>query len=206
MKASIIAIVAVFLIYITVACVAIFSFGDDIEADIMENISGGDNNDGYDYTLMAMFMIISAMHIPIVFFIGKEAVLIIVDELMRRTISRTKIAEEESLTESIDEDDNGHANGDGNPLKSRKTIDDVIAKSIASAQGILTGPIADNDLPEYLSMHPLVYYITSTLVYALVVVLACVLGDISVVFGIIGSTACTFIVFFAPAGFLLRGA
>jgi len=40
---------------------------------------------------MGMFMIIAAMHIPIVFFIGKDAVLIIIDEYMRKTTSNTLI-------------------------------------------------------------------------------------------------------------------
>jgi len=37
---------------------------------------------------MGMFMIIAAMHIPIVFFVGKDTVLIIIDEIMRKTTSR----------------------------------------------------------------------------------------------------------------------
>jgi len=35
-----------------------------------------------------MFMMIAAMHIPIVFFIGKESILIIVDEIWRKSTSR----------------------------------------------------------------------------------------------------------------------
>jgi hypothetical protein len=35
--------------------------------------------------LMGMFMMIAAMHIPIVFFIGKECILIIIDEIMRKS-------------------------------------------------------------------------------------------------------------------------
>ena len=70
-----------------IAVVAILAYGQDIGSDIMENISTKDDKHFTDYILMVLFMIIAAMHIPIVLFIGKEAVLIIVDELMRRTIS-----------------------------------------------------------------------------------------------------------------------
>jgi len=85
--ASIISLVVCFSIYVMIAVVAILAYGQDIGSDIMENISTKDDKHFTDYILMVLFMIIAAMHIPIVLFIGKEAVLIIVDELMRRTIS-----------------------------------------------------------------------------------------------------------------------
>lgn len=51
-----------------------------------------------------------------------------------------------------------------------------------------------------------VYYIVSCSLYALIVLLSCVVGDISIVFGIIGANAVAFILFFAPSGYMLRGA
>lgn len=192
--ASLIAIGSVFLIYIIIAIVAIISFGDKIESDIMINISNGENTDYFDYILMGMFMLISAMNIPITFFIGKEATLIIVDEAMRKTISKAQENELESLRGS---EDTPHAHGN---------IDNAIRQSLAAQEGAIVGEKKDNELPAYLSMSPVLYYTISTCLYALVVLLACVLPDISLVFGLIGSTAVSFIVFFGPAGYLLKGA
>jgi len=76
-------------IYIGVGIVGLLAFGDDIKGDIMINISEQLNKPLSNYVLMTMFMIIAAMHIPIVFFIGKEAILIIVDEILRKSSTKT---------------------------------------------------------------------------------------------------------------------
>jgi hypothetical protein len=46
------------------------------------------NDDTLSIVLQIIFLLISAMHIPIVFFVGKEAVLIIVDEAINSSISK----------------------------------------------------------------------------------------------------------------------
>lgn len=51
-----------------------------------------------------------------------------------------------------------------------------------------------------------IYYVVSLSIYTLVVIAAVTLGDIGIVFGIIGSTAVSFIIFLGPAGFFLKGA
>jgi len=51
-----------------------------------------------------------------------------------------------------------------------------------------------------------IYYSVSIPLYIIVVFLACVLPDIGIVFGIIGSTAVSFIIFVGPAGYFLKGA
>jgi len=51
-----------------------------------------------------------------------------------------------------------------------------------------------------------IYYSISIMLYCAVVFLAIILPDISLVFGIVGSSAVSFVIFLGPAGFLLRGA
>jgi len=63
-----------------------------------------------------------------------------------------------------------------------------------------------DDLPEYLTMSNTVYYGVSCTLYFLIVLISCVVGDISIVFGVIGANAVAFILFFAPASYMLRGA
>jgi amino acid permease len=82
MKATTLAFAIVCPIYIILSIIAILSFGDLTNSDIMVNISGGERTGALDYILMGLFILISAMHIPINFFIGKDAVLIIIDEIM----------------------------------------------------------------------------------------------------------------------------
>ena len=72
-------------IYLIVGIIGILCFGDNIQSDVLQNIS--ENKDALSLILMSLFIVIAAMHIPIVFFIGKECVLIIVDEIMRKSTS-----------------------------------------------------------------------------------------------------------------------
>lgn len=57
----------------------------------------------------------------------------------------------------------------------------------------------------YMSMSPFLYYPVSIGIYALVVLAACTI-DIEVVFGFVGSTAVTMIVYILPSGFYLKSA
>ena len=49
--------------------------------------------------LMILYLVIAAIHVPLIFFIGKEAILIMYDEITRRSYSEHK----ESITIVIDE-------------------------------------------------------------------------------------------------------
>ena len=96
-------------VYIIVSVVSIFRYGQMTNASILDNI--GELYPYYDFKLNAktqkyemksqqgtklyyesyvmefLFLIIIACHIPYIFFSGKEAMLIMIDELMRRSVS-----------------------------------------------------------------------------------------------------------------------
>ena len=85
MKATIGSVSICFLIYLTIILVSLYSYGDTIEENILTNV--GKSSDGFSIVIQILFLIISAMHIPIVFFIGKEHALILIDEITRRSYS-----------------------------------------------------------------------------------------------------------------------
>lgn len=60
-------------------------YGDDVNDNFLANIQ--ENSDPFSILILAMYLITSAMHVPFVFFLGKDSTLIIVDELMRRSYS-----------------------------------------------------------------------------------------------------------------------
>jgi hypothetical protein len=61
-------------------------------------------------------------------------------------------------------------------------------------------------IPHYTNMPNWIYLTVSLILYSLVVIAAITLGDIGVVFGIVGSTAVSFVIFLGPAGYYLKGA
>jgi len=88
-----------FFIYTLLSISGVFLFGHQIEnsnANILNNI-----NDEYAigllkghshweaYVLRVLFLVVLACHIPFIFFSGKEALLIIIDETDRKSISKT---------------------------------------------------------------------------------------------------------------------
>lgn len=65
----------------------------------MKEIGNGSKVYFENYVMQFLFLIILACHIPYLFFSGKEALLIMIDEVMRRSISLTlgkKILQENS--------------------------------------------------------------------------------------------------------------
>lgn len=90
MKANNYGLLLTLFIYITVAIISVAMFGVDVGSVVLENIGQARHNgkafwEGY-ITQLA-FVILLACHIPFIFFAGKEGLLIIVDEIDRRSIS-----------------------------------------------------------------------------------------------------------------------
>ena len=75
--------------YAITGFVGIYKFGYKLDTNMLENI-GTDFGDGVyveSYIMQLLFMVILSCHIPFVFFAGKESLLIIIDELMRSSLS-----------------------------------------------------------------------------------------------------------------------
>jgi len=145
-------------------------YGNDLSANVLENVS---HMDGWiPIVVDIVFLIIIMMHIPIVLFVGKEALLIIIDEIMRKSYS----------------------------VKPRVTVDDAYNLRDSVMRPEDTG---DSEGKAYLSMNPILFYSVSVILYCLIVTAACLLSDITLVFGIIGSIAGSYLIFIGPSQFYI---
>lgn len=102
------------LVYFALSLCTIFNYGSLINSDILSNVgdeypikcvatSATGVNPAYEvkavnlksteypegFVMQGLFMIILGCHIPYLFFSGKESLLIIIDEVMRQSISLT---------------------------------------------------------------------------------------------------------------------
>ena len=85
LKMSFIALMICLAVYLVVTFVGIYSFGSHVSSNILENLDKLDNV--LSYMLLIFFVIISAMHIPVIFYLGKESILIVIDEIRNKSIS-----------------------------------------------------------------------------------------------------------------------
>jgi len=90
-----ISVIFVSFIYLFLCIVSILLFGNQVikeDADILGNINKEfqlDSGRWESFLLRVLFLVVLACHIPFVFFFGKESLLIIIDEVDRRSISQT---------------------------------------------------------------------------------------------------------------------
>jgi amino acid permease len=75
-------------IYIILSIVSIYMFGSLIKSDVLDNV---DKEKGHweSYILRVAFLVVIGCHIPFIFFSGKECFLTIIDELLKRSVSKS---------------------------------------------------------------------------------------------------------------------
>ena len=94
-KAVNISILLVIFFYTFLSMVSVFLFGKQIEiykANVINNINREyqmSSTHWESFVLRALFMVVLATHSPFIFFSGKEALCIIIDEIDRRSVSHT---------------------------------------------------------------------------------------------------------------------
>lgn len=252
MKTGFIGLSTAGIIYTISIFISVYAFGSNIHSDILANV--GENNGWETYILGALFAIVGSLHIPLIFFVAKEALLIIVFTFFYTENEKDQENEPDDQTRLIVEDvshisrfggksemrdddcaDNVDRNRDqsGIPTRSelnhtnlrsqlRKTtvipnIDVSITKQVlAINHGFLrNGGLKDYDEelkaaegatkePSHRNL-PLWLYLTITIgAYTLQVFLACLLDDVSVVFGFVGALSISMLVFILPGTFYLK--
>jgi len=77
----------VFVVYSLFSVVCLLMFGSALSQDVLDNVDKERGN-WETYFLRFVFLIVLVCHIPFVFFTGKEALLMIIDEVDRKSISK----------------------------------------------------------------------------------------------------------------------
>ena len=170
-KATINAFLFSMTMYIIIALLSLLKFGDSWKGDILENVN--ELTGAIPMIINIIFLIIVMMQVPIKIFVGKEAILIIIDECLRKSYSQK-------------------------PRKIMDTSSYYLKSDFKSEK-----KSADKEGKEYLTMNPIIFYGVSIVLYALIVFLSWILTDVTLVFGIVGALTDTIIIFMAPPIFFL---
>lgn len=101
---------AVVFLYSILGIISIYMFGSAVgeESTVLKNVARECTSDGHCPTvsiiLRFMFMLVIACHIPFIFFSGKEGLLIIIDELDRKSVSSALQFKMDGLDEDAGQD------------------------------------------------------------------------------------------------------
>lgn len=213
--------IGIFIIFLITPLVAFGLYGDNIEKNLLQSVAGETGT--LPVILESFFLMIPALTIPIIFFIGKEAILIIFDEITRKSYSKqNKIfddhhaeknrvaleiennrAAEAELEGGMPEIQNSVIRNFGNQEDSKN--DDIERPNFKTVE-ITTNEIKDNKIveinsKEYLNMKPAYYYIITIICYVMVVIISITVQDVHIFFGLIGATAGTYIMWIGPGSF-----
>jgi hypothetical protein len=87
MKATGLALIFTFIIYVSTGLLSIHLFGSSIQSNVLVNVA----NEGNNFLSLAVrvaFACVIACHVPYVFYYGKEGCSIVADELLNGSTSK----------------------------------------------------------------------------------------------------------------------
>jgi len=160
-------------LYIILSFLALYMFGSFLKSDVLQDVDE-ERGQWESYVLRAVFLVVLACHIPFIFFSGKEAALIIIDEVDRKSTSEELQAKFERLKQQ--------------------------SGSFRQASQKAGEEEAD---PAYLDMRPWLYYLGTLLIYAVEITGAIFIKDISTIFGFVSAFAGSCIAFGFSGAFFL---
>jgi len=213
-------------IYVTLASISIFMFGDELESQVLLNIGEARTPEGKPYweayIVQISFSVVLTCHIPFIFCSGKEALLIIIDELDRKSISSSLWHKLQGNTHfaretvgqlppnpelAIPGDSMSYnevvrvssavkmtaSNVASEPAAGRATM-----KSVALLDGI---DVEESNRMAYKNMKTSYYVGASLGFYVIIIVGAIFIKDVAIIFDFAGAIAVSAIGFFFPATF-----
>jgi amino acid permease len=196
-----------FSVYVISPAIAFELYGHKVGTNMLKNVS---QESGILPTILQIiFLVIAVMHIPIIFYIGKENVLIVFDQLTRGSYTPKLKKNEER--KPIDKADLAHIDAEHHPViandkyKSPVIIspEKIVAKAEVKEEIIPDITFSKTDIKTYLGMKPVFYYLITLVCFLTIVVCSIVVGDVGIFFKIIGWTVGAFIYFIAPATFYI---
>lgn len=219
-------------IYFAVGVICSLSFAPHIESSILLNIGDArhkdDPNKGFweAYICQITFMMVLMCHIPFIYFTGKQAMLTVFDEVMRKSISNAlwhKLQANAHFSSQVGEEPPnptlpipagpGNSNMDDN----RMSFNDIVVKQSEVDNGdrnsaIKTSRIKSAAMMSHVSaavaqqiavsdMNIGVYVGITVGFYALIVLLAMLIEDISSIFDFVSAYSISSLAFFIPGMF-----
>ena len=164
---------ASFVMYLTCGLLGLFFYGSALHDNILDNIGEAENLQSY--VLRIVFVLVLGCHIPFIFFQSKEAVLIIVDEYNRKSISKELEGRLPSGSTELAE------------LLEAPNDDSAPAETDAKTS------------PAYKQMPYSIYLTFTLLTYLSQLVGALLIEDIGIIFQYLSGICCCNMSFFLPA-------
>lgn len=211
--------IVMFLTYISSPLIAFVLYGKKIKSNLLLNIAK--DTGVIPVILMFLFMVISALTIPIVFFVGKESVLIVFDEITRGSYSgklqKKKEAKKRDLHLPVPNPEHHHTiemthhddhHAEHHDDHHEEHHDEHLSIHRASHVDGIHDPSSmekqEDYIPnpkEYLNMKRVYFYVITLTLWVMVTILSIVVGDVSVFFGVIGAIAGCYFMFTGPGLF-----
>ena len=189
----------IFVVYITSPLIAYGLYGQNIEKNLLKSIT--EEAGTIPVILQIIFIFVPAMGIPTIFFVGKEAILIIFDEITRGSYSKQNRLFTQQSRKEKQSSKNEEINISEKESLLQKNNDEEISEISKENENNIPNIDIKVNPKEYLNMKPLFYYIVTLLCYFMVVLLSIVVGDVSIFFGLIGSTTGCFVLWTGPGSF-----
>lgn len=150
-----------------------YVFGSGLSSSVLNNID--EQTTISSYIIRSTFMVVLACHIPYNFYSGKESMLIMVDELRRKSMS---YALELTLQQSV--------------------MTDLLTTDASNSIDSST-PLPD--MMAHLNIETWLYRTLTLSLYAATIAASCVIPSVTVVFGFVSALAVSSIVFTLPGLF-----
>jgi amino acid permease len=196
-----------FIVYILSPVIAFQLYGENVSTNMLKNVA--EESGVLPTILQILFLIIAVMHIPLIFYIGKENVLIMFDQLTRGSYSQKPVISlakntQEKAEAAVADIENQVANENNVIPRVAENSTNLANKNIedqGSNQPKLE--IKKSNSKAYLEMKPFYYYLITLICFFMVVVVSIVVGDVAIFFKIIGCTVGAFLIFIGPASFYI---
>lgn len=240
MKTSFITLMIASSVYVAVIFISIYTFGHEIHSDILTNV--GLNTGWETYVLGVLFAIVGSLHIPLIFFVGKEAMLIMIftffytvndkeyqhlDDGTQMDMTVKTFNKSHNNVSYLNEHTNvptrSELNHTNNVSVLRKThmipnIDIALTQQALALDGSVIGGNKIKEYqdelnkqeedglrePSHKDLPAILYHGVGLIVYAANVLIASVLDDVSLVYGIVGALAISMLFFILPGIFYIR--